>query len=126
MIRTVRAVACGMTLVGLMAPAMAEEVRETGKAQTQFDAPAASTTTTNASSARPTRMKDLIVDGFEVKTVNVVPRDIVMAGGSTVEIDAVLILLQKGPQLANCYVGYQNFVNGSYFNADSGGCTVHK
>lgn len=126
MIRRIWTLLGALALAALVAPAFAQDARETGKAQTQFGDGAASSSSSTAATAAPagTRVKELLADGFELKTVNVVPRSIVTAGGSTLDVDAVIVLLQKGPQLATCYVTYEGFVKGWYWNGQNPSCTI--
>ena len=107
--------------VAAVGPVLAQDSSErmTGKGQVQpppAEAP--------ASPQRKT--KDLIAEGFEIKSVTVIPREIVNRGGSTLDVDAVIILLQKGTELANCYVTFAGFADGSYYNGDTPICTVLK
>lgn len=80
-----------------------------------------------ASSASPAQsMKALLDDNFEIKAVTVIPKDIVKRGGSTLDVDAVMIILERGPDVANCYVTFGSFADGSYYNGDTPICTVLK
>jgi hypothetical protein len=71
-------------------------------------------------------LKELLGQGFEIKAVTLVPHDVVTRGGSTSDIDAVMIIIQKGGDLANCYVAFSSFADGSYYNGSAPVCTVLK
>ncbi len=83
-----------------------------------------SSSTSSDSGAR--QLKDLLEEGFEIKSVNVIPADIVKAGGATSAVDAVMIVIERGPDLANCYVTFSGFVDGSYYNGTVPICTILK
>jgi hypothetical protein len=100
----------------LATPALADD-RQT----TSHDEPAP------AVSANPAQsMKALLNDNFEIKAVSIIPKDIVKRGGSTLDVDAVMIILERGPDVANCYVTFGSFADGSYYNGDTPICTVLK
>ena len=88
------------------------------------DSSSSSSSTTADSGAR--QLKDLLEEGFEIKSVNVIPADIVKAGGATSAVDAVMIVIERGPDLANCYVTFSGFVDGSYYNGTVPICTILK
>lgn len=95
-------------------PALAQDVKTPGnKNQFQPDSPAASEAPTPAESGT---VKSLLGQGYEIRTILVIPRAVVTGGGSTVDSDAVMIVLQKADSLANCYVTYKSFADGSYYN----------
>jgi hypothetical protein len=71
-------------------------------------------------------MKDLLGEGFEIRTVTLVPHDVVLRAGGTNDVDAVMILLQKGADVANCYVTFGSFADGSYYNGVTPVCSVLK
>ena len=114
------------TTIGLAAilaaggPVAAQDRMTTGD-KNQFAPDSASAPSDNPA-ARKT--KELLAEGYEIKAFAVVPRDIVKAGGSTLDVDAVMIILQKGEFLANCYVTYASFADGSYYNGSVAACTV--
>ncbi len=129
MTRRIWTVLGALMVAALIAPASAQDARETDKAQTQFGDSASSSSSSSGAAASDsgtfgTRVKTLLADGYEIKTVNVVPRNIVTAAGSTLDVDAVVILLQKGPQMASCYVTYEGFVKGWYWNGENPSCTI--
>ena len=97
-------------------PALADDRQTTG-----HDEPAP------AASANPAQaMKALLEDNFEIKAVSIIPKDVVKRGGSTLDVDAVMIILERGPDVANCYVTFGSFADGSYYNGDTPICTVLK
>ena len=98
------------TLVAIALPAVADD-RQT---QSTGDQPAATTETAPAPSPVAPTMKDLLSTGYEVKAVTIVPHDIVKRGGSTTDVDAVMITLQKGAALATCYTEFTSFANGAF------------
>ena len=71
-------------------------------------------------------LKELLGQGFEIKSVTLIPNEVVKRGGSTIDVDAVMILVEKGAELANCYVTFSSFADGSYYNGSSPICTVLK
>jgi len=56
-------------------------------------------------------MKDLLTAGYDVKSVVLVPGDVVKRGGADSAVDAVMITLQKGGALATCYELYTAFLS---------------
>jgi len=76
---------------------------------------------TQSAAQQPT-MKELLAGGYEVKSVVLVPRDVVKRGGATDSVDAVVIMLQNGAALATCYEEYSSFVSDPTTLA----CTVYK
>jgi len=121
MIHAMRAAA---GLVGLFAAAgsVAAQDRMTTTGEKNQFAPDAAAAPSASPAARKT--KELLAEGYEIKAFAIVPRDIVKAGGSTLDVDAVMIILQKGESLANCYVTYASFADGSYYNGSVAACTV--
>ncbi len=75
--------------------------------------------TTTVTPATPPDVATLLAQGFEIKSVLLVPADVVHAGGSTDAVPAVMILLQNATVLANCYVTYESYTNGSYYRSPS-------
>jgi hypothetical protein len=115
--RHARVLLLAVALATLAAPAFADDRQTT----TGHEEPPA------ASSASPAQsMKALLNDNFEIKAVSVIPKDIVKRGGSTLDVDAVMIILERGPDVANCYVTFGSFADGSYYNGDTPICTVLK
>ncbi len=115
------AILAGVIAAFAFQPAAADDL--TPKTRNQF-APEANSSTQAASGGG--KVKDLLAAGFEIKSVSIVPRDIVKGGGSTIDVDAVIILLQNREQLASCYVTYESFVTGTYFNGSVPSCRVLK
>ena len=108
-------------VLALTLPAAAEE-RQTESPSQQ--PPAAITTETAPSPTAPVvTMKDLLNEGYEIKTTSVIPHDIVTRGGSTADVDAAMIILQKGSMIATCYTEFSSFANGAFYTLP---CNVYK
>jgi hypothetical protein len=116
---TLRILMTAGVLGALAAPALAEE-RQTSPTDQQPKAEAGAATA--AAPASPT-MKDLLGDGYEVKSVTIIPHDIVKRGGSTTDVDATMFFLQKGAQVATCYTDFMSYANGSFYTL---ACTEYK
>jgi hypothetical protein len=88
------------------------------------------TTTTGTTETAPdpdkASLKALLEDGFEIKSIVLIPRAIVTGGGSTIDVDAVMIVVTRGPELANCYVTFAGFADGTYYNGTTPICTILK
>jgi hypothetical protein len=108
---TMRIVVAAVALA-IAAPAFAQDQRTTPTERSQFapEAPAAEV----VAPGRRT-VKAMVTEGYEIKAFSIVPRAIVVGGGSTADIDAVVFVMQKGETLANCYFGYTSLVDGSYY-----------
>jgi hypothetical protein len=107
-----------VVLVALILPAVAEE------RQTQSPGEQAPATTTETAPAAPSpTMRDLLNEGYEVKSVSIVPHDVVKRGGSTTDVDATIIVLQKGPTVATCYEVFTSLTDGSLVSLP---CNVYK
>jgi hypothetical protein len=115
---TLSVVTAALSLVALLGAATAQERETTASPRSQFgddaDSGTGATTATNAGSVQTPAA--LLAAGYEIKTVTLVPHDIVLRGGSTIDVDAVVIMLQNGPSAAQCYVTYESYVNRSYFS----------
>ena len=111
---TVRAVAA-LAALAMAAPAFAQEERMTPAGRSQFQPEAQQQTQTVATGRRT--VKAMLADGYEIKTLSVIPRAIVVGAGSTSDIDAALIIMQKGGVLANCYLEFASLVNGTYYGS---------
>ena len=89
--------------------------------------PKESTTTESSDSSEPAStgptFKDLLAKGYEVKAVSVISHDIVKRGGSTTDVDAAMIILQKGGEAATCYTEFASFANGAFVTLP---CTEYK
>ena len=88
------------------------------------DSQSSDQTTTTADNPNVKSLKTLLDDGFEIKAVTIIPHDIVTRGGSTTDVDAVMIVVQRGPEIANCYVTFTGFADGTYYNGTVPICTV--
>jgi hypothetical protein len=104
----------------LTLPAAAEE-RQTQSPSEQ--PPAESTEKAPPAAAPSPTMKDLLNEGYEVKATSVIPHDIVTRGGSTADVDAAMIILQKGSAVATCYTEFASFANGAFVTLP---CNVYK
>jgi hypothetical protein len=111
---TVRAVAA-LAALAMTAPAFAQDERATPSGRSQFQ-PEAQQQTATVTTGRRT-VKAMLADGYEIKTLSVIPRAMVVGAGSTSDIDAALIVMQKGGVLVNCYFGFESLVNGSYYGS---------
>lgn len=80
---------------------------------------------TTSSDANSLMLKDLLDDGFEIKSVLLVPSDVVKAGGADSPVDAVMIVVERGTEIANCYVVFSSFADGSYYSGVKS-CTLLK
>jgi hypothetical protein len=101
-------------------PALADE-RQT---QSPSEPPPAENTQKASPPAAPlATMKDLLNEGYEVKSTSVIPHDIVTRGGSTADVDAAMIILQKGSAVATCYTEFASFANGAFITLP---CNVYK
>jgi hypothetical protein len=56
-------------------------------------------------------MKELLASGYEVKSMMLIPRDVVKRGGADNAVDAVMITMQNGAALATCYEEFSSFVS---------------
>jgi hypothetical protein len=107
-----RAVAA-LAVLAMAAPAFAQDERMTPSGRSQFQ-PEAQQQTATVTTGRRT-VKAMLADGYEIKTLSVIPRAIVVGAGSTSDIDAALIVMQKGGVLANCYFSFTSLVDGTYY-----------
>lgn len=117
---TLRLLMLAGLVVAVATPALAEDRQTTGPAaesQQKTEAPAQA-----AQAPQPT-MKDLLTQGYEIKTATFVPHDAVKRGGSTVDVDAVVILLEKGAAVASCYTDFASYTGGTFYTL---GCTEMK
>jgi hypothetical protein len=101
-----------LAVLAMAAPAWAQDQRMTPSVRNQF-APEAPAAEIVAPGKRT--VKAMVGEGYEIKAFSIVPRAIVVGGGSTADIDAVVFVMQKGESLANCYFGYTSLVDGSYY-----------
>jgi hypothetical protein len=115
--------AAGVSVLAMIAGTALAQDRQTTDTKNQFQ-PESGSTDSPASASAAHKTKDLLAKGYEFKAFAIVPRAIVTGGGSTVDTDAVMIILQKGESLANCYVTFESFVNGTYYNGSVPACTV--
>lgn len=103
----------------LSAPAWADsrqtQTKDSGSSNSSSDS-------SDSSSSGPT-FKDLLGKGYEVKSVTIIPHDIVKRGGSTTDVDAAMIILQKGGEAATCYTEFASFANGAFVTLP---CTEYK
>jgi hypothetical protein len=111
-----------IAVLALMCPAGAEE-RQTESPSQQPPAATTTETTTPAPAAPVLTMKDLLNEGYEIKTTSIISHDIVTRGGSTADVDAAMIILQKGPMIATCYTEFSSFANGAFYTLP---CNVYK
>jgi hypothetical protein len=107
-------------LVALTLPASADERQTQSPSEPP---PAESTEKAPPPSAPLPSMKDLLNEGYEIKTTSVIPHDIVTRGGSTADVDAAMIILQKGSAVATCYTEFASFANGAFVTLP---CNVYK
>ena len=68
-------------------------------------------------------LRKLLADGYEIKSVALTPQTVSSRIALKPDVDAVLISLQKGPQLATCWLQLASYVNGQVLDA---GCIPHK
>lgn len=108
------------TLTAVTLPVLADE-RQTQSPGEQ--APPSTTETASEPAAPSPTMRDLLNEGYEVKSVSIIPHDIVKRGGSTTDVDATIIVLQKGPVIATCYEVFTSLTDGSLVNLP---CSVYK
>jgi hypothetical protein len=110
--KTVVRFVAALAVLATAAPALAQDQRMTPAVRNQFAPEAPS-----AEVAAPVKrtVKAMVAEGYEIKAFSIVPRAIVVGGGSTADIDAVVFVMQKGESLANCYFGYTSLVDGSYY-----------
>jgi hypothetical protein len=117
---TVRHLAIAALTLALAAPALGEERQTDGPAPPPANEKAA--TSEPAPPAGPT-MRELLNEGYEIKSTSIVPHDIVKRGGSTTDVDAAIIVLQKGPAIATCYTVFTSLTDGSLVTLP---CNVYK
>jgi hypothetical protein len=116
---TIRAVMLA-GLLGMTAAAVAEERQTTGPAAEEQQK-----TESQSAAAQPPMptMKELLAAGYEIKTATFIPHDAVKRGGSTTDVDAVVILLEKGAAVASCYTDFASYTGGGFYTL---GCTEMK
>ena len=143
MTRNLRFLMITAALTALSLPALADDRQTSGHpgrstdsdTSTQTTPPSDTTAPPSTQQAAPppaaappanpsVTLKSLLDGGYEIKTVNIIPHDIVKAGGSTTDVDAVMIVVENGPQIADCYVTFSSFSDGSYYNGSVPVCTV--
>jgi hypothetical protein len=112
---------CAAALLGLASPAYAAE---TGK-----DAPPPETRGGKDAPPPETRggpatatMKDLVGDGFLIRTTVLVPADAVTRQSGKPSSDAIIVTLQKETAMAVCYYTLKAYVKGGLTGIPS--CTV--
>jgi hypothetical protein len=106
-------------LATLATPALADDRQTTQPSadqQQKTEAPAQTAT------PMPT-MKELLTAGYEIKTATFIPHDAVKRGGSSTDVDAVVILLEKGAAVASCYTDFASYTSGGFYTL---GCTEMK
>ena len=106
-------------VAALSLPARADDRQTQPKESTTTES---SDSSDSPASTGPT-FKDLLAKGYEVKAVSVIPHDIVKRGGSTTDVDAAMIILQKGGEAATCYTEFTSFANGAFVTLP---CTEYK
>jgi hypothetical protein len=72
------------------------------------------------------RLKDLIGDGFLIRTTVFVPADAVTRQTGKISSDAVVLTLQKETTIAVCYYTLKAYVNGRKGLTKIGSCTVYQ
>ena len=107
-------------VLALTLPAAAEERQTESPSQRP---PAVTSTAAPAPTALVVTMKDLLNEGHEIRTTSVISHDIVTRGGSTADVDAAMIILQKGSMIATCYTEFSSFANGAFCTLP---CNVYK
>ncbi len=71
------------------------------------------------------RLKDLIVDGFLIRTTVFVPADAVTRQTGSVSADAMVLTLQKETAIAICYYTFKAYVKGGRGLLRIPSCTVY-
>jgi hypothetical protein len=105
------------------APILSAQAEERQTSPTESPPAATTTETAPAPTAPVVTMKDLLNEGYEIRTTSVIPHDIVTRGGSTADVDAAMMILQKGPMIATCYTEFSSFANGAFYTLP---CNVYK
>jgi hypothetical protein len=72
------------------------------------------------------RLKDLIADGFLIRTTVFVPADAVTRQTGRISSDAMVLTLQKETAIAVCYYTLRAYVNGRKGLAKIPSCTVYQ
>jgi hypothetical protein len=72
------------------------------------------------------RLKDLIADGFLIRTTVFVPADAVTRQTGRISSDAMVLTLQKETAIAVCYYTLRAYVNGRKGLAKIASCTVYQ
>ena len=63
--------------------------------------------------------KSLTAQGFEIKSVTLVPMEIAQRGNSAVNYDTVFVTLQKGAVIAVCYYSMVDWINADATSLDN-------
>jgi hypothetical protein len=90
------AIGAGVILSGLTGTARAQQ-------QAAAQAPA-------ATEIKRVKMRTLLTDGYEIKSVTLVPQEIASRIAQRPDVDAALITLQKGSQGATCFLSFAQFI----------------
>lgn len=70
------------------------------------------------------KLRALLADGFELKNVLLVPRDVGSILAQRPEDDGVVLSLQKGPQIATCFFKTREYLSGAVLDIEW--CIPHK
>jgi hypothetical protein len=77
-----------------------------------------------APSIQRVKLRALLAEGYELRSVVVVPQDAASRVAGRPDVDAVFISLQKGKELATCYYRLDNYLEGKVL--DTEWCVPHK
>lgn len=61
--------------------------------------------------AASTSLKQFLEQGFEIKSVAIVPAEIATRTANKIQVDGAIITIQKGPALAVCNYTFSAYVN---------------
>ena len=70
------------------------------------------------------KLRALLADGFEIKNVLPVSRDVGSILAQRPEDDGVVLSLQKGPQIATCFFKTRDYISGAVLDIEW--CIPHK
>lgn len=70
------------------------------------------------------RLRALLADGYELKSIVFIPNDASSRIAATADKDAVLLSLQKGQQIATCFLSAVDYLSGSALDIEW--CIPHK
>lgn len=77
-----------------------------------------------APSVQRVKLRALLTEGYEIRNVAIMPQDVASRVAGKLDVDVVILSLQKASQLATCYYRLDNYLTGVVLDIEW--CIAHK